>query len=829
MFRLCGLALFAFVLLFTVPISFAQDEDVPILITELYPNPPGDELAREWVELMNVGTAVIDLSDIKIGDEESIGEKEGMLRFPKGAVLQPNEVIVIAQTAVGFRSLFGVNPDYEIQDSDPAVPDMRRYVLWALGEFALANDGDELLLVNADNRIIDSINYGDRSTFFTPTIQRPFEGQSIERVPANCDSNTASDWQTQQLPTPGQVNLDAECQFPSPIEETYLPIGAVQGDGAISLMVNEIVTIRGVVTGVYEDRNANGITFYTAFIQDEVGRADGDPDTSDGLALFLGRKRPSFNIGDLVVVSGQVTEFFGFTEIDDDHLQIEVVAEDVPLPAPIEINLPSAEDDEDAYFESLEGMRVTLPETAVVVGPTFSGCGFAVVPESVSGSRILRQSIEDNVETIIPILHESDVDCGHFPNVKQGDFVDNVVGPLIYHFDQFKVVQQGNDILQVTAVPMPSIPEPIKVEPNQFSMTTFNMENYFDSVDDTGNNAEPKPTAEELNTKQSKIAYAITHTLGCPTIIAVQEVENASLLQSLAALVATDCGFVYEVVHLESVDSRGIDLALLTNSDKVLIQEAQLRQTCSNIDTPVDDESIECAVGQSPLFSRPPLQIRLLIDDQVLFLLNNHFKSKRGGETETAPRRLAQATFVADIVDQLLTDNEAANVVVLGDFNDYELSSPLLKLTENGRLTNVLTRIPQAERYSFNFSGISQLLDGILVSSSLQERVDSVQLFHVNADFPQHLATDLSSEKMPFRATDHDLPLVIFSFTKPTPQPTVTNTAVATPQPTAQPEILAVTDEPKTPFVHQIIWVSIFMIGLGVVWWRWMGKRQKRP
>ena len=294
MFRLCALALLASVLLFVVPISLAQDEDVPILITEVYPNPPGEELAREWVELSNVGTAVIDLSNIKVGDEESMGEKEGMLRFPEDAVLQPNQVIVIAQTAVGFRALFGVNPDYEIQDSDPAVPDMRRYLLWALGEFALANDGDELLVVNANNRIIDSINYGDRTTFFTPAIQRPFEGQSIARVPANCDSDSASDWQTAQLPTPGQVDLDAECQLLPPIEEIYLPIGAVQGNGPISPFENEMVTIRGVVTGIYEDRNANGITFYTAFMQDEVGQEDGDSMTSDGIGFVFGAQTAVF-------------------------------------------------------------------------------------------------------------------------------------------------------------------------------------------------------------------------------------------------------------------------------------------------------------------------------------------------------------------------------------------------------------------------------------------------------------------------------------------------------------------------------------------------------
>ena len=266
----------------------------------------------------------------------------------------------------------------------------------------------------------------------------------------------------------------------------------------------------------------------------------------------------------------------------------------------------------------------------------------------------------------------------------------------------------------------------------------------------------------------------------------------------------------------------------MTNSDEVTIQDAQLRQTCSPLQTTIEDDSIACPAGQSPLFSRPPLQIRLRVDGQELFLLNNHFKSKRGGEIETAPRRLAQATFVADIVDQLLANDEAAKVIVLGDFNDYELSPPLLKLTENGRLTNTLTRIPQAERYSFNFGGVSQLLDDLLVSAALENNVDSVQILHVNADFPQHLATDLSTENMPLRATDHDLPSVLFSFTQPPPQLVATHTAVPTPEPTTQPEALATTDESKPSFVRQILWISILMIGVIVVWWG-MGKYRKRP
>lgn len=814
MLRFGVLLLLLVVLLVCVPQSWAQEEDITILLTEVYPNPPGEESEREWIEMANVGTAVIDLSDIKVGDEESMGEKEGMLRFPEGALLQPGQVLVIAQTAVGFRALFGSNPDYEVQDSDSTVPDMRRFALWSLGDLALANDGDEVLLVNGRNRIIDSINYGDQSTFFTPAIQLPFEGQSIERVPANCDSDSAADWQTQQIPTPGVAIFDELCQIVEVVEDV-LPIGTIQGEGDVSPLVNEVVTVRGIVTGVYEDRNASGITFYTAFVQDEPGKEDGNPATSDGIALFLGRKRPSFNIGDLVKVTGQVTEFFGFTELDDDGLQIEVEAENVPLPESIPLQIPAADAEQAAYFEALEGMRVAVADTAVVIGPTFSGCGF-----TIGEAPVLRQQLADNIGAILPILHDSDVDCTGFPDVKVGDSVDGLVGPLIYHFDQFKLVQQGKDALVVTAVPYPTIPQPPTLAEGQFSVAAFNMENYFDTLDDTGSSEEPKPTVEELSIQQEKLAYALTHTLGCPTIVGVQEVEKAHLLQTLADLAADGCGFTYEVTHLESIDARGIDLALMTHPDVVAVQNAQLRQACSPLETGLEDASIACPTGETPLFSRPPLQADLLVNGEALTIFVNHFKSKREGEAETTPRRLLQAQHVASLVDDLLAQNADAQVMVLGDLNDYELSPPLLALMENGRLTNTLSQIPEVERYSYNFGGIRQLLDAILVSPALAKQIESVQIFHSNADFPDALGQDVTPTYIGFRATDHDLPLVVFSVNEAV--------AVETAVPEPMPSSPAPTPQPESLERKNLSWLWVpgiaFFVFVGLLfWWKKRG------
>ncbi len=776
-------------------------EPTPLLITEVYYNTPGSDGDEEWLEIGNVGTAVIDLSAYKIGDEETIGGGEGMVRFPEGAQIEPGQAVVVAQTAVGFRRLFGHNPDFEIRDTDPAVPDMRPYLVWATGDLALSNEGDEVLLVER-TAVRDSLSYGDSAFFFQPPINAVLTGHSIERVPADCDTDSAAAWLPRETPTPGQLTFEGECLSPADLaaQESLPPIGEIQGRGEFSPYVNQIVTFRGVVTGFYEDRNTRGVTYYTLFVQDAPGAEDGDPATSDGLALFLGRRRPFTHIGDLVKVTGLVTEFFGLTELADSSLEITVEASGHPLPAPVPIDPPADNAALAAYFEPREGMRVMVDGPAQVVGPTFSGCGFAVArPEY--GRRFLQQRATDAIGRVMPILHTSDVDCTGFPNVKTGDTVSGLVGPLIYHFDQFKLVQQDPAALQVTAVPWPPLPEPLRPAASQFSVTTINLENHFDALDDTGDAAEPKPDPTDIGLKQTKLAAAIGQTLGCPTLVGIQEVEKAALLDSLAAEITATCGFTYTVTHRESPDVRGIDVALLSDPNRVQVQAAQLRQTCTEIDTGIFDETAVCPAGQSPLFSRPPLQVDLTIDGQPLTIYVNHFKSKLGGAAETEPQRLAHAAHVGELVDEQLARDPAARLIVLGDFNDYELAPTLLALAGDGRLTNVLAQVPLAERYSYVYGGAAQLIDGLLVSPALAEALAGVTIQHVNADYPDSLSRDVSPDGLRYKATDHDLPLAIFDL-------------MAAPEPaTAVPAITPTPPAVAPAAGHQTNWLWLGGIG----------------
>lgn len=763
-----------------------QTSDGRLLLTEIYYATPGEDTPQEWVEIANVGTAVIPLANVTLTDEEQAGGSEGAVQFPANARIAPDEVVVVARTAVGFRALFGFDPDYEVTDSETAVPDMLPYPARATGPLVLNNDGDELILLAADGQLLDGVSYGDSTAVLNPPIPGIFPGQSVARIPARCDTDTATDWQPQTIPTPGQIHNDGVCPeaiaSPTRAADTLPPIGAIQGNGSVSPRLNEVVTLRGVVTGMVEDRNTAGVTYHTLFVQDVPGQEDSDPATSDGIAVFLGQERPSAQIGDQVLISGQVTEFFGLTEIDDDGLRLTVEASGLPLPEPVIMTPPADNAAQAAYFEPWEGMRVAFAGEARVVGATFSGCSFAVVDSAVTDRPIVRQQFSDPVGQIVPILHTSDVDCGHFPNVKTGDEVAGLAGPLIYHFDQFKLVHQETEALVVTAVPYPPLPAPPMLADDQISIALYNMENHFDAHDDTGSAEEPKPTPAEIARKEAKIAGQISQFLACPTLVGVQEVENEALLLSLAQALAAPCGFVYEVTHRESADIRGIDVALLSDPRQVTVQDATLRQTCTPLDTGIVDATTVCPAGQQPLFSRPPLVVELTVAGRPYTIFINHFKSKRGGEAETAPQRLAQAHFLNEQVAALLAPDPQARVVVMGDFNDYELSPALLAMTDDGRLTNALSAIPLPKRYSFVFSGAAQLIDGILLSPALAANLTHATIQHLNADYPDVLAADTA---VPYQATDHDLPLIILNLAEglPVPTPPADNsTTVSTPE-----------------------------------------------
>jgi hypothetical protein len=179
-----------------------------LLVSEVLYDPVGTEPDAEFVEVYNAGGAAVDLSFYKIGDEETLGgNTEGMLIFPLGANIEPGQVVVVANMATIFQSTYGFNPDYEMVDTHPSIPDLAKYIDWASGDVNLHNDGDQVIILDSNNYIADAMSWGTSNWAFEPSATDVAEGHSLVRVPADQDTDTAGDWYDQEIPNPGQVEM----------------------------------------------------------------------------------------------------------------------------------------------------------------------------------------------------------------------------------------------------------------------------------------------------------------------------------------------------------------------------------------------------------------------------------------------------------------------------------------------------------------------------------------------------------------------------------------------------------------------------------------------
>jgi predicted extracellular nuclease len=102
---------------------------------------------------------------------------------------------------------------------------------------------------------------------------------------------------------------------------------------------------------------------------------------------------------------------------------------------------------------------------------------------------------------------------------------------------------------------------------------------------------------------------------------------------------------------------------------------------------------------------------------------------------------------VAQLVRDLLAADRGAAVVVLGDLNEHWFGEPLEPLVAAG-LESLVARVPLGERYTYNYRGLSQVLDHVFVSSAIAAGAE-IDLVHTNADFPAWR-----------RSSDHDAVVV---------------------------------------------------------------------
>ena len=247
----------------------------------------------------------------------------------------------------------------------------------------------------------------------------------------------------------------------------------------------------------------------------------------------------------------------------------------------------------------------------------------------------------------------------------------------------------------------------------------YNVENLFDFKKDTlAKDDEFLPeglyewTPGKFFNKLQSISKVILSTGGWepPEIIGLGEVENQSVVNLLVTRFPL-APFGYKVVHYESPDVRGIDVALLFRPDKFSL---------------VYSAPLAVKLAEEPLFStRDILYVKgVVLNKDTLHLFVNHWPSKLGGEKLSAPHRRAAAQCLKKAVDSLLARNPAARIVVMGDLNDVP-SSPVVQslIGKEGLYLNLMAApLPKKEKGSYKFYGKWSLIDQFIVSSALIQK-----------------------------------------------------------------------------------------------------------
>ena len=213
----------------------------------------------------------------------------------------------------------------------------------------------------------------------------------------------------------------------------------------------------------------------------------------------------------------------------------------------------------------------------------------------------------------------------------------------------------------------------------------YNVENLFDTINNPNKNDEASPIMElkfgreEVYLKKVKNMARVISEIGAdvskntPAIIGLAEVENRSVVEDLAndsLLVDKD----YGIIHFDSPDERGIDVALM-------YQKALFDPIASSSHT-LKLFDIE---ENKPDHTRDQLLVSGYLEGDLIHLMVNHWPSRRGGEEKSSPKREAAARLSKRLTDSLQSIDPYAKIFTMGDLNDNPTNKSLKKVLKTKR------------------------------------------------------------------------------------------------------------------------------------------------
>ncbi len=259
----------------------------------------------------------------------------------------------------------------------------------------------------------------------------------------------------------------------------------------------------------------------------------------------------------------------------------------------------------------------------------------------------------------------------------------------------------------------------------------YNVENLFDTLDNPLTEGDDFFTpqgrnqwnTERYNKKLNDLARIIDE-MGQPVLMGLSEVENESVCRDICKNEQlADAG--YAIIHEESPDFRGIDVALLYQKKLFRILETDIIR----INFP--KEVVEDYTTRDILYVKGVLNKK-----DTLHIFVNHWPSRRGGLEASEPKRLYVARQLSNYTNNILKGNPKANIVLVGDFNDEPSNKSIvegLSCKPQDIFDNKAANAPAPSGFfncmdslhtrgigTYNYRGNWNMLDHVIVSSSLK-------------------------------------------------------------------------------------------------------------
>jgi predicted extracellular nuclease len=565
-------------------------------------------------------------------------------------------------------------------------------------------------------------------------------------------------------------------------------IPRIQGSGLTSPYANTVQTTSGVIT------KKLGSGFY---IQDPQG--DGDPDTSD--AIFVFGANTAAQVGDLVRVTGTVTEFTpngakrSYTELKDVSA-VNILGGDNTI-APVNIDLP-------AELSHYEGMLVRFTNPLTVNGNSYLGdrgelvlangrretptnryrAGTAEANALIAANAQNMVILDDGIFTVPPHIPYLAAD----KTVRAGDTVTDLVGVL-----DFGAIGGGGGWykLQPTETPVFSRTNAREDAPTVVAgnvrVASANVLNFFTTFTDgtdawgrTGqgctigssapsrSNCRGADNITEFNRQRDKIVNELramnADAVGLMEIQNNGDITVSYLVDALNQAIGAPTPTYAYVAKPAATGTDAIRVAMI-------YKPAVLTPVGGALS---DGDTVN---------NRPPMAqtFKVNANGAKFSLVVNHLKSKGScggagaGDTDIGDgqgcwnaTRVQQAKrLFTYFIPAVVAAAGDPDVLAVGDFNSYGHEDPIAYLTDNG-MVNELERFvrPNGMPYSYVFDGQSGYLDHALASSALSPQVAGATEWHNNADEPDAIDYNLGDTaddpyvNNPFRASDHD-PVVV--------------------------------------------------------------------